>query len=94
MKVFEKTSGIVSRRIAGELFVVPVSGDLADMQRMFALTGVAGFIWDRLDGRNSLDRIRDQVMEEFDADRNRVDADIQEFVRELLNEGLISEAAK
>jgi hypothetical protein len=93
MKVFEKTDNIVSRRIAGELFLVPISGDLANMQRIFALTAVAEFIWEELDGRMNLNEIRRHVLDRFDVSEERAETDIKEFVTELLKEGLAREAA-
>jgi hypothetical protein len=91
MKIFEKTGNIVSRKIAGELFLVPVSGELADMQRMFALTPVAEFIWEQLDGRTNIDKIRSDVVARFQVDEEQASSDIQEFMAELLQEGLARE---
>ncbi len=91
MKVFERPKNVVSRKIAGELFLVPVSGKLADMQKMFALTAVAEFIWERLDGQSSLGEIRNEVLARFEADKEEVEADMRSFVNELLSEGLLSE---
>jgi hypothetical protein len=94
MKVFQLTKDIVSRRVAGELFLVPVAGNLADMQRIFTLTKVAEFIWDRLDGQRSLSDIRNDVVEQFDVDEEQADSDIRAFVTELLTEGLIQEVMR
>jgi hypothetical protein len=94
IKVFERPKNVVSRKIAGELFLVPVAGRLADMQRMFALTAVAEFIWDRLDGQRSLGDIRDDVLGCFEAEQKEIDADIEAFMTELITEGLLGEAAK
>ena len=93
MKVFEKTENIVSRRIAGELFLVPISGDIANMQRIFTLTPVAEFIWEKLDGRMNLNDIRRDVLDRFDVPEKQAELDINEFVTELLKEGLAREAA-
>ena len=91
MQIFEKTENIVTRSIAGELFLVPIAGNLANMQRIFALTAVAEFIWERLDGRMSLKDIRSAVLAGFEATEEQADADIAEFIRELLKEGLVKE---
>ena len=91
IKVFERPKNVVSRKIAGELFLVPVAGKLADMQRMFALTAVAEFIWERLDGQRNLGDIRNDVLAYFDAEKEEVDADIEAFVDELMTEGLLGE---
>ena len=89
MQIFEKTENIVTRSIAGELFLVPIAGNLANMQRIFALTAVAEFIWERLDGRMSLKDIRGAVLAGFEVTEEQADADIAEFVTELLKEGLV-----
>jgi Coenzyme PQQ synthesis protein D (PqqD) len=90
-QVLERTKDIVSRRIAGELFLVPVAGDLANMQRMFALTSVAEFIWERLDGRRSVGFIIEEVASRFDVERERAESDMREFVDELAAAGLVRE---
>ena len=64
------------------------------MQRMFALTAVAEFIWERLDGQRSLGDIRNDVLACFDAEKEQVDADIEAFVTELMTEGLLGEVVK
>jgi hypothetical protein len=91
MKVFQRTQNIVSRRVAGELFLVPVAGNLADMQRIFTLTKVAEFIWDRLDGQRSSGDILNDVVEHFDVDEKQAESDIQALLTELLAEGLVQE---
>jgi hypothetical protein len=93
-KIFERPKNVVSRKIAGELFLVPVAGKLADMQRMFALTAVAEFIWERLDGQRSLGDIRNDVLACFDAGNEQIDTDIEAFVTELMSEGLLMKASK
>lgn len=91
MKVFKKEKSVVSRKIAGELFLVPVSGKLADMQNFYALTPVAEFIWERLDGKTGLDEIREAVLARFDVTREQAEADISEFAEELATVGLVLE---
>ncbi len=93
MKVFLQNKNVVSRKIAGELFLVPISGNLADMEKMFALTSVGEFIWERMDGRKSLEKIRDEILSEFNVERERADSDIEEFVGELVSAGLVEEVA-
>ena len=88
-KIFIRNQDIVSRRIAGELFLVPVKGKLADMEKIFTLTAVAEYIWEGLDGQTSLDGIRNNVVARFDVKEEQADSDIREFIAELLEAGLI-----
>ena len=87
--VFIRNQDVVARRIAGELFLVPVKGKLADMENIFTLTSVAEYIWEQLDGQKSLYDVRTDVLSRFDVDKEQADSDIQEFITELLGAGLI-----
>ncbi|MEW6109939.1 MAG: PqqD family protein [Nitrospirota bacterium] len=89
-QIFKVNGEIVSREIAGETFLVPIRGRLADMQFIFSLNPVAEYIWKQLDGRNSLEEIRNLVIEVFDVEKQDADSDIREFIEELLKSGLIT----
>ena len=88
-KVFVKNRDIVTRKIAGELFIVPVRGKLADMQRIFTLNPVAEYIWQSLDGRTSIEDIRRGILSTYDVEEEQADADIMDFITELLEADLI-----
>ena len=90
-KVFIRNSDVVSRKIAGELFLVPVKGKIADMEKIFALTAVAEYILDSLDGRNNLNEILNNVVDRFDVEHEQAESDIREFITELMGAGLITE---
>jgi hypothetical protein len=90
IKVYTKNADVVTRRIADELFLVPIKGNIADMQRIFTLNPVAEFIWQQIDMKN-LKEIRDGIVDQFDIEKERAEADIQEFIMELLKANLISE---
>lgn len=90
-KVFAKNKDIVTRKITGELFIVPVRGKLADMQRIFTLNSVAEYIWHSLDGRTSIEDIRKGIISTYEVDEEQVDSDIMDFITELLEADLIRE---
>jgi hypothetical protein len=83
--------GVVSRKIVGETILVPITGKLADLQRVFALNPVAEFIWERLDGKRRLAEIRDDIVVAFEVAPQRAEDDLLELVSELLEEGLVTE---
>ncbi len=90
-RIFKKNKDIVSRKIAGELFVVPIRGKLADMQRIFALNPVAEYIWEALDEQKNLHDIRSYILSHYDIEKKQADSDIVEFIEELKKADLISE---
>ena len=91
-KVYRKVEAVVAREIAGETILVPIRGELANMERIFTLNPVAGYIWEQIDGQRSLAEIRDGILESFAVDRDEAEADIRAFVGELLREKLVTEA--
>jgi hypothetical protein len=93
MSVYEKKEDIVTRRIADETLLVPIRSQLADMQRIFALNPVAEYIWQHLDGKKNLENILEGITTTFQVERSRAEADMQEFISQLLGAGLI-EAVK
>lgn len=90
-KVFRKNKDIVTRRITGELFIVPVRGKLADMQRIFTLNPVAEYIWDALDGHTRVEEIRKGIVSVFEVEETEAASDIDDFITELLKAELIRE---
>jgi hypothetical protein len=89
-KVFKKNDNIVTRRIADELFLVPVRGELANMQKIFTLNPVAEYIWQELDRKN-LNDICGGVTSAFNVKKEQAESDIQDFIAELLEADLIRE---
>lgn len=90
---YRKSEDVIARQIAGETLLVPIRGDLAGMQRIFALDTVAEYIWQQLDTETSLQTIRDAVLANFEVSGEQAEVDIQEFIAELLEAGLIEEGS-
>lgn len=89
-KVFIKDADIISRKISGELFLVPIKGKLADMQQIYTLNPLAEHIWQELGSGKNLSNIRNSIIEKFDVSEETADSDLRDFISELLNAGLIS----
>jgi hypothetical protein len=92
-KVYRKKGELVCRDIAGETFLIPVMGDLADMQNIFTINPSANMIWQMLDGKMRLDEILERILADFDVEEAKARSDMMDFIGELIGEGLIEEAA-
>ena len=88
-RLYRREDHIVAREIAGETILVPIRGNLADMQRIFNLNTVAAYIWGRLDGETRLEDVRSGMMADFEVEKEEADADIHDFISELLEAELI-----
>jgi coenzyme PQQ synthesis protein D (PqqD) len=89
-KTYKRNGDIVTRKIAGELFLVPIRGKIADMQRIFTLNPVAEYIWQEID-QQSLDEIRKGITVRFDVEEETAGTDLCEFIADLLEAALIRE---
>jgi hypothetical protein len=89
--IYRKKEDIVTRQIADETLLVPIRSHLADMQRLFALNKVGEYIWQQLDGKRNLKEIHKGIMANFNVEKDRAGSDIQEFISQLMDAGIIEE---
>ncbi|NIM17640.1 MAG: PqqD family peptide modification chaperone [Candidatus Aminicenantes bacterium] len=90
--IYRKKEDSVTRQIADETLLVPIRSRLADMQRIFALESqVAEYIWQQLDGKQNLEEIHRGITSEFEVENGQASSDLQEFISQLMEAGLIEE---
>jgi len=87
--IFRIPASVVTREIVGETLLVPISGDLADMDHIFALNPSGAFIWSQLDGEKSLEHIRDALCRNFTVERTQAWQDLQDLLAQLQAAGLV-----
>ncbi len=85
---------MVQRQVAGEVFLVPIRGRLADLQELFVLSETGRFIWERLDGRHSFDDLAVGLVSEFEVEEEQARSDALAFVEQLQEAGLVEEATQ
>ena len=83
---------LVTREIAGETMIVPIGGQLADLQKAYSLNATGSFIWEHLDGNTSLDAIHRAVAKYFKIGNKDAWTDLAELVADLARAGLIEKA--
>jgi len=88
---YVSTDNIVKRDIADEIILVPIRGKIADMQRIYALDPVADFIWEHLDGKQSVGDIHSAVVRNFDVPAEQAYQDLIEFIEEIMEANLVKE---
>jgi hypothetical protein len=80
---------VIRREVAGEVFLVPIRGRLADLDDLLVLNEVAAWIWDRLDGDRTADDIVAELCAGFDVSADVARGDVRDFIRELAEADLI-----
>ena len=92
--IYRKKDSIVTRQIAGETLLVPIRSHVADMQNIFALNSAAEYIWQQLDGKQNLENIHQGIISNFQVENLQAQSDLQEFISQLVEAGIIEEKAK
>jgi hypothetical protein len=84
----------VTRHIAGETLIVPVTGHVMDLESIYVLNPVASRIWELLRSPITSNRIAEIVANEFAVTPERAADDVAEFLEALGARGLIQPAAE
>ena len=92
-ETWARAERMVGRRIGDEYVLVPLAGQGADLDGVLRLTRVAAFVWEQLDGWRTGDAIVEALVERFDVDRSRAEADTLELLGTLLEREAIVPAA-
>jgi hypothetical protein len=89
--IFQKNDDIVARKIADQMILVPIKGNIADMQRMFMLNPVGEFIWEHINGKCSVKEICDGIVNSYAVDQQKAEKDAFEFIGQLIDFQLIKD---
>jgi hypothetical protein len=91
--IYRRNLDVIGRQVLGETLLVPIRGELADLQRIFSLSPVAEHIWSLLDGQHDLAAVRDSLVAQFEVEPAQAEVDLIEFIAQLDAAGLITEVA-
>jgi hypothetical protein len=90
---FSKKGEYVSRAIAGETIIVPVRGQVGDLDSIYNLNEVGAFIWERIDGRTEAGQIAAALAGEYEVTPKEAEQDTVQFIGELQSAGIIERTA-
>ena len=88
---FRRKERVTGREIAGESFLIPICGKPVDLDNIFVLNPLAGFIWEKLDGATTLGAIIDDIVGNFEVTPEQARSDAAEFIDQLLRNDLVEE---
>jgi hypothetical protein len=93
--VYVPSEDIVVREIEGELIIVPLTANVADLESaLFTVNDTARAIWDRLDGKRTLHDIVRELGGSFEASPQEIAQDVAGFMSEVVARGIVVEAKR
>jgi hypothetical protein len=88
-RAYVKTGEFVTRAVAGETIVVPITAGVGDLDSIYTLNEVGATVWELIDGTATVDAIVLAVAREFEVGPDQAKTDVLEFVTSLAEAGLI-----
>jgi len=77
------------RSIGGDSLLVPLGARVAEMHGMVVLNGTGRCMWELLAEERSVDELAAAVAKRFDVDLSCAHADVQSFLDEMAQMGLL-----
>lgn len=82
-KIFQLKSRFVAREVGNEMILVPLTGNVAQMNALFTLNETGKFIWENIQEKSSVKDIELLMTEAFDIDSETAGKDIEIFLKRL-----------
>jgi hypothetical protein len=82
-KIYRRNDNFVFRQIEGETILVPIRGNVGDLDCIYSLNPVGALVWEHLDGSQDLDAIKNRITAEYDVCDNDVQTDLLSFISEM-----------
>ena len=71
------------REVAGEGILVPGADAILDLNGLFMVTETGAFIWKHLPSAESETDLVEQLLEEYEIDKETAEKDVREFLEKL-----------
>lgn len=81
--VLKKNSNIVSRKIEDETILMPIYKTSDEINCIYTLNDVAARVWELIDGKRNLSKIKKVLLEEFAATEKGLEKELNKFLKDL-----------
>jgi hypothetical protein len=86
---FVRNQEVVSRKIEGELIIVPIRCGVGDLNSLYTLNPVGSVLWEFMSECHTVAEMVERVCEEFDVTSSQAQQDIEAFLDSLVEEKLV-----
>jgi hypothetical protein len=90
---FVRNQEVVSRKIDGELIIVPIRSGVGDLNSLYTLNPVGSVLWDFMTQDHTVAEMVERVCDEFEVSTSQAKQDIEEFLGSLIEEKLVLSSA-
>jgi hypothetical protein len=90
---FIRNQEVVSRKIDGELIIVPIRSGVGDLNCLYTLNPVGSVLWDFMTEGHTIPEMVQRICDEFEVTATQAQKDIEAFLDSLMEEKLIQSVA-
>ena len=88
---YQRNPEFIYRKIVDEYVLVPLRQNVADMDCIYTLNSVGAFIWEQLEQPASSADLETALLGEYDAEKDVLVSDLQQFLENMTTIGAINE---
>ena len=81
--ILSHSPSVVTRKTGNEYVLVPVTNNIADMHSVYTLNETGTFIWEHINGKNSVEEIINALTLEYEIDYDTAKDDAFTFVEDM-----------
>jgi methyltransferase-like protein len=81
--ILKRNKNMVSRTIGQETILLPICKDTNETNCIYTLNKAAARIWELIDGKRDIAKIKKAVLEEFDVKEAQCDKALAELLKDL-----------
>ncbi|MCR5112422.1 MAG: PqqD family protein [Acholeplasmatales bacterium] len=85
------SKNFIFKAVAGEYMIIPLSGGTVDMTKSFNINETGAFIYKGLDQGKTAEEIAEDMAKEYDAPKDELLKDINEFIAILKKKGIYND---
>jgi methyltransferase-like protein len=74
---------VVTRKTGNEYVLVPVTNNIADMNSVYTLNETGAFVWEHIDGKNSVEDLIEAVVNEYETDKETATKDVLSLLADM-----------
>lgn len=90
---FIRNQDVVSRKIEGELIIVPIRSGVGDLNSLYTLNPVGSVLWDFMTEGHTVEEMVQRICDEFEVTTTQAEQDIEAFLNSLVEENLVQAVA-
>jgi hypothetical protein len=88
-RILTRHRSAVTRRLAGDTVILPVHHNVADLTAVYTLNETASFVWDQLDGTQTVGQLVDQIIDRYEVSPEDAARGVLALIEDLEAEGLV-----